>query len=197
MVASRYRDTCICKRAHTRTRQSRQDLVGAACATKHSELVLQHTNVGNEAIHDLRPRTVERLVPDRGLKACDVELAHDVAHDALLLREHRGAHVGWDQIHLVYETKDFGFVRVSLECFNTHGEILDVLLHLAALDVKDVYEHRHVAENVVSLRLKVGLHVRILSTAVPEVEDEVPKESNVRMLNVLRNSTAKNVRAPR
>ena len=66
--------------------------------------------------------------------------------------------------------------------FRTH---LYVLFHLSAFDVEDVDEHGDVTENVVALRLKVRFHVGLLAPAVPEVEHEVAKEANVRVLDVL------------
>ena len=45
--------------------------------------------------------------------------------------------------------------------------------------------NRGVAKDVVALRLEVALHVRLLASAVPEVEDQIPEELDVRVFHVL------------
>ena len=166
------------------------ELIGLADLAQLLQVRLQVAAVGDERVHHLRPRAVEGLVPDARLEAGDLETKRlGQAHQlALALREDLVALLLRDQVHLVHQAEDLGRLRVLPHRLQARVVVLHVLGELAALDVKDIDEDLHVAEDVVALRLEVVLHEGLLPAAVPQVEHQVPKEAHVRVLDVDRRS---------
>ena len=90
-----------------------------------------------------------------------------------------------DEVHLVDEAEDVrrGLQAVLAQRVHAGLELLHVLLAVGRLDVEDVDQHLHVAEDGVLLRLEVVVHEGVLAAAVPQRQDEVAQEADVRVLD--------------
>lgn len=69
-------------------------------------------------------------------------------------------------------------------------------LVLGGDQVKDVDKHTDVAKHLAALRLHVAVHVRLLPTAVPQIEHEVAQEAHMRVLHLDRAPEALGVLGP-
>mmetsp|Transcript_15183 Transcript_15183/g.34981 ORF Transcript_15183/g.34981 Transcript_15183/m.34981 type:complete len:338 (-) Transcript_15183:133-1146(-) len=162
-------------------------LVGVADPTKLVEVGLQQSNVGNQIGDNLRPRLVERLVPDGCPKALKVlhparqtgfldELLAVLQNGLPILLRH--------QIHLVDEQKDPGVRGVLLDGLQDTAKVVKVLLGRLALDVKDVDEELDAAKDGFPVTLEIRLVKGVLSAAVPQVEDQSAQKSDVVVFDV-------------
>ena len=68
---------------------------------------------------------------------------------------------------------------------------LDVLREVARLDVEHVDEHADVREDRRALRVEERVHEGVLPAAVPEVEDQVPEEPDMVLLDVDRRAESR------
>lgn len=91
----------------------------------------------------------------------------------------------WKQIHLVNKAEDLGLWREVTEGLETVLELRHVVpLEVLARHVKDVDEHLHVLEDVLSLAVEDLLHEEILATAIPESQNQIAEESHSRLRHV-------------
>lgn len=67
-----------------------------------------------------------------------------------------------DEIHLVHETEYLGVGRVLENGLQTGLVIVHVLLNVSALHIKDIYEHLHIPEHIITLTGEVVLHESFL-----------------------------------
>ena len=73
---------------------------------------------------------------------------------------------------------------VLLERIETVAIVLSVFGAVARADFEDVDEHPDVLEDGRALRGEVRVHERVLSSAVPEVENKVAEEPDVVLLDI-------------
>jgi hypothetical protein len=62
--------------------------------------------------------------------------------------------------------------------------VLEVFVHLPALNVKDVDQDADLLKDDGALGGEVRVHESILSTAIPEVEDKVAQKANMVLFDV-------------
>ena len=84
----------------------------------------------------------------------------------------------------MHEQENGGVGGVLLERIETVTVVLRVFGSVARADFEDVDEHPDMLEDGRALRGEVRVHERVLSSAVPEVEDEVAEEPDVVLLDV-------------
>ena len=89
-----------------------------------------------------------------------------------------------DEVHFVHEQENGRVGGVLLERIETVAIVLSVFGAVARADFEDVDEHPDVLEDGRALRGEVRVHERVLSSAVPEVEDEVAEEPDVVLLYI-------------
>lgn len=126
---------------------------------------------------------IETLVVDASPKHRDVRRLLALAQQLALLALKRRAALP-RQIHLVHEQKHRGVRAEVAQPVETVAVILEVLIHLARLDVEHVDEDADVLEDSRALGGEVRVHEGVLAAAVPEVEDEVAEEADVVLLDV-------------
>lgn len=126
---------------------------------------------------------VETFVIYAGAEDRQIEVPADILQ-LLFLRIESLLSCLANKIHLVYKEED-GRIRAELpQPFKAFSIVVQVFVHLAALHVKNIDEDPNVLEDSCSLRGEITVHEGILSAAVPQVEDEVPQETNMILLNV-------------
>ena len=90
------------------------------------------------------------------------------------------------KIHLVHQEEDGRIRTVLLQCCQASLVVVQVFLHIARLDFEDVYHDADVLEDRSLLYRQVGIHERVLTATVPEVQNEVTKEAKVVLFDVYR-----------
>lgn len=68
-----------------------------------------------------------------------------------------------DQIHFVYQAKDFGFWGILQNSLKAWLIVVHVFLKFTALHVKDINQNLHISEDVVTLASEVIFHEGVLS----------------------------------
>lgn len=89
-------------------------------------------------------------------------------------------------------TRDIGpFPRLSRQTYSlviSHIPFpLLIILNVAPLSahaVKHVNEYPHSAKDLMSLTVEVAVHIALLSTTIPEIEDEMSEEANMTVFYV-------------
>ena len=82
------------------------------------------------------------------------------------------------------EKEDSSIRAVLLQGSQTSLVVFQVLLHVTRLDLEDVYHDADMLEYSRLLDGEVGIHEGILTTAIPEIQNEVAKKANVVLLDV-------------
>ena len=73
---------------------------------------------------------------------------------------------------------------VLLNCLEDPGKMVKILLGAVGFNIKDVDQQLDGAEDGLTIPLEVGFVEGILATAIPQVQDEIAKETDMMMLNV-------------
>jgi hypothetical protein len=89
-----------------------------------------------------------------------------------------------DEIHLVHEEKHGRLGRMLLQRIDAITVVRGVLDRVVRADLENVDQHADVLEDRRALGGQVRVHERVLTAAVPEVEDEVAQEAHVVLLDV-------------
>ena len=126
---------------------------------------------------------VETFVIYTGAKDRQVEVPADTLQ-LLFLRIESLLSCLANKIHLVYKKEDGGFRAKLPQPFEAVSIVVQVFIHLAALHVENIDEDPNVLEDGCSLGGEITVHECILAAAVPQIEDEVPQETNMVLLNV-------------
>eukprot|EP00968_Pinguiococcus_pyrenoidosus_P028738 scaffold8075_cov410-Pinguiococcus_pyrenoidosus.AAC.2 len=160
------------------------------CVTDVAELLqvrLQQAHIGNQAIHDGRPRAVQRLIPDAGLEVLHGHVSRVLGDARLPLLKRGVAHVLLaHQVHLVHQAEDPRVRTVLLDGLQHAIEVAEVLVRVRRLDVEHVDEHLDAAEDLVALRVEVGLVEVLLAAAVPQVQHQIAQKAHIAMLHIQR-----------
>jgi hypothetical protein len=90
----------------------------------------------------------------------------------------------YHEVHLVHQQEHGSIGGVLLERVETVAVVLRVFGGIARADFEDVDEHPDMLKDGRALCGEVRVHERVLSSAVPEVEYEVPKEPDVVLLDI-------------
>lgn len=145
--------------------------------------------IGDEQLHDLRPRLIQCLVPNASgevfLDLDSFALSHflDLSHFLLdlflpLLEGHF--------IDLVYQYKDIRVLIVLLDATESQLPILKALLQSLPMifNLEDIDKHFHSPEDGLLLDEEVLLHEGILSSAIPQVEGQRSHELELMLLSL-------------
>lgn len=90
------------------------------------------------------------------------------------------------KIHLMHQ-QEYGSVRAELfKPIQAIAVILEVLVHPACLYIEDIYHNPDMLEDCGLLSGQVRIHEGILAAAIPQIENEVPKEAYVVLLDINR-----------
>ena len=118
---------------------------------------------------------------DGRLAASPLEFGHLAFHDSIPFGLPH-------QVYLVHQKKHvriFAELRQPLQAVLI---VLQILFHLAGLDIEHIDHHPYMREDDGALRTQVRIHECILATTVPEIEDEVAEEADVVLLDVNRSA---------
>src|SRR4051812_47610453 len=91
----------------------------------------------------------------------------------------------------MHQQEDPSLRTVSPKCIQTVEIVDKILIHLTRLDVKHVDKDSDVLEYRGALRRQIGIHERILTSTIPQIEDEVAQESDMVLLDVDRSTQSR------
>ena len=89
-----------------------------------------------------------------------------------------------DEIHLVNEEKHRRLGRIPLQRVEAIAVVRGVLDRVVRADLENVDQHANVLEKCRALGGQVRVHERVLTAAVPKVEDKIAQETHVVLLEV-------------
>lgn len=84
----------------------------------------------------------------------------------------------------MYEAEHLGVRAVLNDRLQAALVVVHVALQFSRFNVEHVDEHLDVPEDALSLRLKVVLHERLLTAAVPQIEHQIAEKPNVTVLHI-------------
>ena len=84
----------------------------------------------------------------------------------------------------MHEQEDVGLWAILLQSIYTVTVILKILEGFSGLNVKNINQHRDVLKYRRSLGGKIAVHKRVLTTAVPKVEDQVTEEPDMILFHI-------------
>ena len=79
----------------------------------------------------------------------------------------------------MHEQEDLGLGAILLQSIDAVAIIVEILEGFSCLNIKDVDQYRDVLKYRRPLGGEVAVHERVLTTAIPEVEDQVPEEADM------------------
>jgi hypothetical protein len=126
---------------------------------------------------------VQTFVPDACPEYSHVNVTTGRLELGLLPLKH-GLSVAAHEVHLVYQDEHASIRTIRRQRLEALFKVLQVLVHLPRLDVKDVNQDADVLEDCGPLRRQVEFHERLLAAAVPEVEYQVPEKPNMVLLHI-------------
>lgn len=84
----------------------------------------------------------------------------------------------------MHKEEDGSIRAVLLQGTQTCLVVVQVLLHVASLDLKDVNHDADVLKDGRLLDGQVGIHESVLTATIPEVQDEVAKEADMILFDI-------------
>lgn len=88
------------------------------------------------------------------------------------------------EIHFVDQAKDTSVLGIGPNGIQTGLIVVKITAPVPTLDIKHVNKHLDVFEYAVLLGGKVVLHKRFLTTAIPQIQHEIPEKFDVGMLHI-------------
>lgn len=136
------------------------------------QVPFNHLEIGNEAVHDVPPGFIQRLVPDTGAVGPNLspEALTPLPDRFRLILQDSFPMLGLDQVHLMYQREDVSMRRKLLQGLDDRvvgvkiSKVLPIpTVKLAGLDIEDVDEYSDLGEHIGFLRRQVVLREGILA----------------------------------
>mmetsp|Transcript_11662 Transcript_11662/g.24040 ORF Transcript_11662/g.24040 Transcript_11662/m.24040 type:complete len:277 (-) Transcript_11662:87-917(-) len=151
------------------------------------QMRFQQSNVGNQIRDNLAPGFIESFVPNRGSKT--LKVFHPARQtrffDQLFAVLQNSLPILFgDQIHLVDQQKNSCVRGIFFDSLKDSTKVIKVLFGSLTFDIKDINEQFDAPKDGFPIPLKIRFVKGVLSTTIPQIQDQIPQKPNVVVLDV-------------